>query len=135
MSKTFYITTTLPYVNAEPHIGFAMELIRADIIARAKQLQGFDVFFNTGTDEHGAKIYENAVAKNISPQQYVDVAVEKFTDLAPLLNLATNVSGIEYNFIRTTDEFHLKSAQAFWQKCFDAGDIYKKNYKIKYCVG
>ncbi len=135
MEKTFYITTTLPYVNSDPHIGFAMEIIRADIIARSKQLQGFEVFFNTGTDEHGAKIYENAVNEDKTPQEYVDTSVEKFKGLAKLLDLASNVSGVEYNFIRTTDEHHIKSAQAFWQKCFEAGDIYKKNYKIKYCTG
>jgi len=61
MSKPFYITTTLPYVNADPHIGFAMEIIRADVVARAKKLQGYDVFFNTGTDEHGQRLWENAV--------------------------------------------------------------------------
>ena len=133
--KTFYITTTLPYVNADPHIGFAMELIRADIIARSKRLQGFDVFFNTGTDEHGAKIYENAVTQKQTTQEYVDKAMEKFQGLADLLGLAQNVSGITYNFVRTTDKHHIKSAQAFWQKCFDNGDIYKKNYKIKYCIG
>jgi methionyl-tRNA synthetase len=135
MKKFFYITTTLPYVNSEPHIGFAMEIIRADIVARFKQTQGFEVFLNTGTDEHGAKIYENAISQNISPKEYVDEAVIKFKKLADLLDLATDVSGIKYNFIRTTDETHIKSAQAFWQKCQTNGDIYKKNYKIKYCVG
>lgn len=135
MKNNFYITTTLPYVNSEPHIGFAMEIIRADIIARVKNLQGFDVFFNTGTDEHGAKIYENALLQNITPQEYVDKAVVKFKDLGSLLGLATNVPGIKYNFIRTTDDLHIKSAQAFWEKCLENGDIYKKNYKIKYCVG
>ena len=134
-SKTFYITTTLPYVNSDPHIGFAMEIIRADIIARAKSLQGFDVFFNTGTDEHGAKIYENAIAEGKTPQEYVNIFAEKFKGLAELLSLSTNVSGIEYHFIRTTDKYHIKSAEAFWQKCFDNGDIYKKNYKVKYCTG
>ena len=72
MSKTFYITTTLPYVNSEPHIGFAMEIVRADIIARAKELQGFDVFFNTGTDEHGQKIFDNAKIAGKEVQEFVD---------------------------------------------------------------
>lgn len=135
MKNHFYITTTLPYVNSEPHIGFAMEIIRADIIARVKNLQGNEVFFNTGTDEHGSKIYENAVSQSITPQEYVDRAVIKFKELGSLLGLATEVPGIKYNFIRTTDAEHLKSAQSFWQKCLDNGDIYKKNYKVKYCVG
>src|SRR5574343_938474 len=104
--KFFYITTTLPYVNSDPHIGFAMEIIRADIVARAKKLQGFEVFFNTGTDEHGAKIYENALARNISPQEYVDEYAEKFKGHGKLLNLATNEEGIIFHFIRTTDTYH-----------------------------
>ncbi|MSU45274.1 MAG: methionine--tRNA ligase [Candidatus Zambryskibacteria bacterium] len=134
-NKPFYITTTLPYINSEPHIGFAMEIIRADIIARSKALQGFEVFFNTGTDEHGAKIYGNANKTGLDPQVYADKASQVFKDLAPLLNIATNVSDITYNFIRTTDLSHKKSAQAFWMKCFEKGDIYKKNYRIKYCIG
>ncbi len=127
--KHFYITTTLPYVNADPHVGFAMEIIRADIIARYKRQQGYEVFFNTGTDEHGTKIYEKAAEKGIDVKAYVDENAEKFRELAPLLNLSVT------NFIRTTDASHIASAQAFWNVCLEAGDIYKKNYKVKYCVG
>lgn len=130
MGKQFYITTTLPYVNSEPHIGFAMEIIRADIIVRSKKLQGFDVFFNTGTDEHGQKIYENALAKGVDVKEYVDGYAQSFKDLIPLLGLSTDI-----HFIRTTDDVHIRAAQEFWKRCFDNGDIYKKNYKIKYCVG
>lgn len=130
MSKLFYITTTLPYVNAEPHIGFAMEIIQADIVARAKRLQGFDVFFNTGTDEHGQKIYQKALAEGKDTQIYTDEFAEKFRSLKELLNLSPDL-----HFIRTTDEHHKKAAQEFWKRCFDAGDIYQKTYKIKYCVG
>ncbi|MEX0672989.1 MAG: methionine--tRNA ligase [Candidatus Paceibacterota bacterium] len=126
----FYITTTLPYVNASPHIGFAMELVRADIIARYKRQAGFDVFFNTGTDEHGAKIHEKALEKGIEPQEYVDEAAEKFKDLIDLLNISPEV-----HFIRTTDERHVKAAQEFWRRCNENGDIYKGTYKVKYCVG
>ncbi len=128
--KNFYITTTLPYVNAEPHIGFAMEIIRADAIARYKKLAGFDVFFNTGTDEHGAKIYNKAIEGGKDPQKYVDEYAEKFKDLIPLLGLSEDI-----NFTRTTDKHHIKSAQEFWRVCDKNGYIYKKNYKIKYCVG
>ena len=128
--KSFYITTTLPYVNAEPHIGFAMELIHADIIARYKRLQGYDVFFNTGTDEHGLKIYQVALAENKTPQVYTDELAEKFKDLRSLLGLSE-----ELHFIRTTEERHKKAAQEFWKLCKKAGDIYKKEYKIRYCVG
>jgi len=128
--KSFYITTTLPYVNAEPHIGFAMEIIRADVIARFKKSQGLDVFFNTGTDEHGQKIFEKACENNVDVQKYVDKYAENFKNLIPLLGISSDV-----HFIRTTDEHHIKSAQEFWKKCEESGDIYKKNYTIKYCVG
>jgi methionyl-tRNA synthetase len=128
--KTFYITTTLPYVNADPHIGFAMEIIRADIIARYKKLEGFDVFFNTGTDEHGLKIYRKAEEQGIDPQKYVDGYAEKFKQLKSLLNLSEDI-----HFIRTTDAHHKTAAQEFWKICDKNGYIYKKNYQIKYCVG
>lgn len=130
MFKTFYITTTLPYVNANPHIGFALEIIRADVIARTKKLQGFEVFFNTGTDEHGQKIYQNAVVAGKEPQAYVDGYAQKFKDLLDLLQISNDI-----HFIRTTDENHKKSAQEFWRICDKNGFIYKKSYKIKYCVG
>ncbi len=127
--KTFYITTTLPYVNAEPHIGFAMEAVRADVIARWKRLEGYEVFFNTGTDEHGAKIFESAKKAGKDTQIFVDEASEKFKALTSLLNLS------EPNFIRTTDAHHIKATQEFWHICDKNGYIYKKPYKIKYCVG
>jgi len=128
--KPFYITTTLPYVNAEPHVGHALEFIRADVIARSKNIQGFDVFFNTGTDEHGVKIYTKAKQEHIEPQAYVDKAAAKFKEILPLLGISSDV-----NFIRTTDASHIKSAQAFWQLVDKNGFIYKKDYSVKYCVG
>jgi methionyl-tRNA synthetase len=130
VSKTFYITTTLPYVNAEPHIGFAMEIVRADVVARFKKSQGFSVFFNTGTDEHGMKIWQKAKEEGKDPQSYVDVWADKFKDLKRILNLSEDL-----NFIRTTDKHHEESAREFWKICDKNGFIYKKNYKIKYCVG
>lgn len=130
MAKPFYITSTLPYVNSEPHIGFAMEIVRADIIARSKKLQGFDVFFNTGTDEHGQKIYENAQKAGKDVKEYVDGYAQSFKDLIPLLGLSSDI-----HFIRTTDDKHIRAAQEFWKKCLEKGDIYKKNYQTKYCVG
>ena len=129
--KAFYITTTLPYVNAEPHIGFAMELIHADVIARAKKLQDFEVFFNTGTDEHGAKIYDKAREARKDPQKYVDEYAAKFRGLIELLG----VDKESIHFIRTTDSHHKKAAQKIWELCDKSGDIYKKNYKVRYCVG
>ncbi len=127
--NSVYITTTLPYVNADPHVGFAMEIIRADALARYYRLLGHEVFFNTGTDEHGAKIEEAARKEGIEPQAYTDRFAEKFKELAPLLNLSVD------NFIRTTDKHHVAAAQEFWKICDAKGDIYKKLYKVKYCVG
>lgn len=127
--EKFYITTTLPYVNSDPHIGFAMEIVRADVIARYKKAQGYDVFFNTGTDEHGAKIYENAIKAGISLQEYVDGYAKKFCELSVLLN----IEGV--HFIRTTDKKHIEAAKKIWKKCHANDDIYKKQYKMKYCVG
>ena len=128
-SDHIYITTTLPYVNAEPHVGFAMEIVRADTLARYHRLAGKEVFFNTGTDEHGAKIFEAAQKEGTAPQAYADRYAARFRELAPLLNLSVD------NFIRTTDTRHVKAAQEFWNRCKAKGDIYKKFYKIKYCVG
>jgi len=129
-TKKFYITTTLPYVNSDPHIGFAMEIIRADIIARYKKLQGYEVFFNTGTDEHGVKIFRKAEEKGISTQKYVDEYADKFRALIPLLGISNDII-----FTRTTDKNHIKSAQEFWKVCDKNGFIYKKNYTTNYCVG
>ncbi len=128
--KRFYITTTLPYLNAELHIGHAIEFIRADVIARQKKIEGYEVFFNTGTDEHGLKIYRNAQAIGIPVQDYVDRLSVKFKELLPLLGLSPDL-----NIVRTTDSHHKSAAQAFWKICDENGFIYKKNYKIKYCVG
>lgn len=127
--QKYYLTTTLPYVNGEPHIGFAKEIINADVIARYRRQQGKEVFFNTGTDEHGLKIYQKAGELGITAQEYCDRLAESFKALRPDLNLSYD------NFIRTTDSYHAVAAQAFWKKCEEAGDIYKKNYKVKYCVG
>jgi len=133
-NKKFYITTTLPYVNANPHMGHALEFVRADVIARYKKLQGFDVFFNTGTDDHGMKIYNKAVESGKTAQEYTDFYAEKVKELLKLLGISEDVD-FTRNFIRTTDKNHIKSAQEFWKLCDKNGYIYKKNYKVKYCVG
>jgi len=125
----FYITTTLPYVNAAPHVGFALEIVQADAIARYQKSIGKEVFFNTGTDEHGLKIYQKALAEKKDPQDYCDEYAAKFGLLKEKLNLSYN------NFIRTTDPHHIKAAQEFWKRCEANGDIYKTSYKAKYCVG
>jgi len=129
--NSFYITTTLPYVNADLHLGHALEFVRADIIARYKKLQGFDVFFNTGTDEHGMKIYEKAIALGKNPQEFVDESFVKFKESAKIFGMDEEI----IHFTRTTDEHHIKSAQEFWKRVADNGYIYKKNYEAKYCVG
>lgn len=130
MGDKFYLTTTLPYVNADPHLGFALELVEADAVARSRALLGDQVFFNTGTDEHGLKIERAARAAGVEPQVYADKAAARFRDLLPALNIWP-----EAHFIRTTDPVHVAAAQEFWRRALAAGDIYKKEYRIKYCVG
>lgn len=129
MTKSYYVTTTAPYVNASPHIGFALEIVQADAIARYKRLSGFDVFFNFGTDEHGQKIYQKAIEAKKDPQAYADEYASKFEDLKKALNLSYD------NFTRTTDEKHKIAAQEIWRLCAKNGFIEKGIYKAKYCVG
>lgn len=129
MKKPLYLTTTLPYVNADPHIGFALEIVQADIVARYARLMGREVFFNTGTDEHGQKILRKAEEKGEDVQKYVDHYAAQFEKLRDALNLSYDA------FIRTTDEKHIHAAQELWTRCQAAGDIYKKKYKGLYCVG
>jgi methionyl-tRNA synthetase len=124
-----YITTTLPYVNADPHIGFAYELVSADAIARYWRLLGSEVFFNTGTDEHGQKIAQQADLKGESRQMYVDHYAGEFARLKSGLDLSYDA------FIRTTNVAHIKACQEIWRRCKAAGDIYKKKYSGLYCVG
>lgn len=128
-NKSKYITTTLPYVNADPHIGFALEMVQADTLARYWRLMGQDVFFTTGTDEHGQKIAEKADGEGKDRQAYVDHFASQFSVLKDLLNLSYD------NFVRTTDQHHKAAAQEIWKRCQTAGDIYKKTYKGLYCVG
>jgi methionyl-tRNA synthetase len=129
MSKNYYLTTTLPYVNADPHIGFALEIVQADVLARYHRLLGDEVIFNTGTDEHGQKIFQKAAEEGMDPKAYCDQYAAKFHALKETLDLTYT------NFIRTTDAHHVAAAQEFWRRCKAAGDIYKKAYVVKYCVG
>ena len=129
--EKFYITTTLPYVNSDPHLGFALEMVQADVIARYhRDILRQDVFFNTGTDEHGQKVFTKAQASGKDIQAYVDEYADKFRQLMPALGILSDI-----HFIRTTEAHHVAAAQEFWKRCFDKGDIYKKIYKVKYCVG
>src|SRR4030042_4713876 len=126
--KKILITTAIPYVNASPHIGFALEIVQADCLARFYRLLGYDVFFTTGTDENSLKNVQAAQAENIPIQKLVDKYAKQYEDLKEALNLSFDV------FIRTSTKEHFKSAQKLWSLC-KKEDIYKKNYKGLYCVG
>lgn len=129
MNNKYYLTTTLPYVNSDPHLGHAMEFVQADILARFHTLLGDEVFFNTGTDEHGQKIYQKAAEASLNPQVYTDQYAAKFQNLMKSLSIS------EHTFTRTTNPQHKKAAQHFWEIVDQNGFIYKKPYAIKYCVG
>jgi len=116
----YYVTTSIPYVNGEPHIGFAMELIQADVLARAARAQGKPTIFSTGSDEHGLKIAEKAAELGMTPQALTDQFSSKFRDLQALLNISND------RFIRTTDKGHMQRAQVIWKNL--EKDIYKAKY-------
>ena len=123
----YYVTTSIAYVNADPHIGFGMELMQADVLARYARQQGNEVIFTTGTDEHGSKVAEKAAERGIEPKAFADEISQGFRSLAALLNVSND------RFIRTTDETHEKRAQLVWKAL--EKDIYKAKYEGKYCVG
>jgi methionyl-tRNA synthetase len=129
LKKSFYLTTTIPYVNADPHIGFALEVVQADALARTWRLQGHEVFYNSGSDEHGQKIFEAAQKVGQNVEEYVDHYSNEVRKLQGALGLSTD------HFIRTTDLHHMSAAQEMWRRCEAAGDIYKKSYSGLYCVG
>jgi methionyl-tRNA synthetase len=124
----FYVTTAIPYVNAAPHIGFALEIVQADVIARYHRLIGDDTFFLTGTDENALKNVQSAEKAGMPVQNFVDQNSQRFEDLKEALNISFD------DFIRTTEGRHIRGAQKLWQAC-DPGDIYKKKYRGLYCVG
>lgn len=124
-----YLTTTIPYVNADPHLGFAIEIIQADAWVRYRRLMGDEVFFNTGTDEHGQKIFQAAQKSGEDAQAYVDRFASVYLQLRDELNLSTDA------FIRTTSPEHVAAAQEMWRRCKNSGDIYEKSYTGLYCVG
>ena len=126
MSK-YYVTTSIPYVNGEPHLGHAMEFIMGDVLARRARQQGDDVIFSIGTDEHGGKISEKAAELKLEPKALADQMSKRFGDLAKKLNVSND------RFIRTTDEGHEQRAALIWQKL--AKDIYKGKYEGWYCTG
>lgn len=124
----FYITTPIYYPSGNPHIGHCYTTVACDSIARYKRMQGYDVLFLTGTDEHGLKIETNAAKKGVTPKQYVDEIVEIFKDLWEYM-------GISYDrYIRTTDDYHVETVQKIFKELYDRGYIYKGEYKGKYCT-
>ncbi len=128
MKEKYYITTAIAYTSRKPHIGNTYEIVLTDAIARHKRQEGYDVFFLTGTDEHGQKIGEAAKEAGITPQQYVDGVAGEIKDIWDLM-------GSSYNhFIRTTDDYHVKSVQKIFNKLYEQGDIYKGEYEGWYCV-
>ena len=128
MSKNFYVTTPIYYVNGDPHVGSAYTTIAADVIARYKKTMGYDVFFLTGTDEHGQKVEETAKQKGYTPQEWTDIMAPKFVEMWKALN-------IEYtDFIRTTESRHKEAVKKILKKVYENGDIYKGEYSGKYCV-
>jgi len=129
MSKgKYYITTAIAYTSKKPHIGNSYEIVLTDAIARFKRLQGYDVFFCTGTDEHGQKIEEQAKAEGITPKQHVDKIAGEIKDICDNLNTTYD------HFIRTTDDYHENAVQKIFKKLYEQGDIYKSSYEGHYCV-
>ena len=128
MSKNFYITTPIYYPSGKPHMGHAYSSIVADIFARFKRLEGFNVLFLTGTDEHGQKIQKEAEKNNKDPKIFCDELSEKFKSLTKVLNLSND------DFIRTTEKRHYDSVNNLWNKLIKSGDIYLSKYKGWYSV-
>lgn len=126
--KPYYITTPIYYPSGNPHIGHCYTTVACDSIARYRRMQGYDVMFLTGTDEHGQKIEQKAAEKGVTPKQYVDEIVEHFKKLWSYMNISYD------RYIRTTDDYHVKSVQAIFKALYDKGYIYKGEYKGKYCT-
>ncbi|MGI6627047.1 MAG: methionine--tRNA ligase [Bacillota bacterium] len=129
MSKTYYITTPIYYASGDLHIGHSYTTLAADCVSRYKRLKGYEVFFLTGTDEHGLKIQRKAESFGCGPKEYVDKIVGSIKDLWDTLSISYD------GFIRTTDDEHVKTVQWVFKNMYDNGDVYKKNYESWYCVG
>lgn len=126
--KPYYITTAIAYASRKPHIGNTYEVVFTDAVARYKRMQGYDVFFLTGTDEHGVKIEELAKSEGISPKEHVDKVVGEIQDICKLMHISYD------GFIRTTDPRHEEVVQKIFKKLYDQGDIYKSEYEGMYCT-
>ncbi len=128
MGKKFYVTTAIAYTSRKPHIGNTYEIILTDAIARFRRFLGDDVFFLTGTDEHGQKIQEIAEKEGVAPKEYVDVIAGQIKDIADMLSVSYD------HFIRTTDDYHVEAVKKIFKKLYDQGDIYKSEYEGLYCT-
>ena len=129
MSKDkFYVSTAIAYTSSKPHIGNTYEIVLADAVARYKRLQGYDVYFQTGTDEHGQKIELKATDAGVSPKEYVDGVAKVIKDIWDVVNTSYD------KFMRTTDDYHEKRVQDIFKKFYDQGDIYKGEYSGLYCT-
>ena len=126
--EPFYLTTAIAYTSGRPHIGNTYEIILSDAIARFKRAQGYDVYFQTGTDEHGVKIEEKAKAAGVTPQEFVDGVAAQIKSNWDLMN-----TSYDY-FVRTTDDYHVKEVQSIFKRLYDQGDIYKGTYEGWYCT-
>ena len=126
--KKFYITTAIAYTSGKPHIGNTYEIVLADAIARFRRMQGYDVFFQTGTDEHGQKIELKAQEAGVTPKEFVDQVSGEIKRIWDLMNTSYD------KFIRTTDDYHEKQVQKIFKKLYDQGDIYKGSYEGLYCT-
>lgn len=125
--EKFYLTTAIAYTSGKPHIGNTYEIVLADAICRFKRKQGYDVYFQTGTDEHGQKIEDKAKEQNKKPKEFVDEIAKQIKDIFDLMNASYD------NFIRTTDKYHEKQVQKIFKKLYEKGDIYKGEYEGNYC--
>ena len=126
--KSYYISTAIAYTSSKPHIGNTYEIVLADAIARYKRLEGYDVYLQTGTDEHGEKIQQKAIDNGVTPQEYVDKQASEIKKIWDIMNTSYD------KFVRTTDKHHEKVVQHIFKKMYDKGDIYKGEYKGAYCI-
>ena len=126
--KPYYISTAIAYTSGKPHIGNTYEIVLADAIARYKREQGYDVYFQTGTDEHGQKIELKAADAGVTPKEFVDNVAGQIKEIWDLMNTSYD------KFIRTTDDYHEKQVQKIFKKLYDQGDIYKGHYEGLYCT-
>ena len=128
MGEKYYISTAIAYTSGKPHIGNTYEIVLADAIARFKRQKGYDVYFQTGTDEHGVKIEEKAKEAGLTPQEFVDNIAGQIKDIWDLMNTTYD------RFVRTTDKRHAEVVQHIFTKMYESGDIYKGEYKGLYCT-